>query len=61
MSTEDDPVDAAADATTADDDEGEIGERNVGGTHISQPGTADATTADDDEGEIGERNVGGTH
>ena len=33
MNTEDDPVAAAADATTADDDEGEIGERNVGGTH----------------------------
>jgi len=31
--TEDDPVDAAADATTADDDEGELGERNVGGSH----------------------------
>jgi len=35
--TEDDPgsepLDAAADATTADDDEGEIGERNVGGTY----------------------------
>jgi hypothetical protein len=27
--TDDEPV--AADATTADDDEGEIGERNVGG------------------------------
>jgi len=25
------PADAAADATTADDDEGEIGERHVGG------------------------------
>jgi hypothetical protein len=29
--TEDEPVEAVEDATTADDDEGEIGERHVGG------------------------------